>query len=68
LTDHGADPDTGVKFGSSAGSLKFHAAAIDVTVILSEAKDLKYLFSIRKSDDQRCFASLNMTSLQERVV
>jgi len=59
--DHGADRHTGVKFGSSAGNPKFHAGAIDVIVILSGAKDLKYLFAIRKSDDQRCLASLNMT-------
>jgi hypothetical protein len=58
---HGADPGTGVKFGSSAGNLKFYAAAIDLVVILSGAKDLRYLFSVRKFDDQRCFAPLNMT-------
>ena len=39
----------------------FMAGAIDVIVILIGAKDLKYMFSIRKSDDQRCFGSLNMT-------
>jgi hypothetical protein len=52
--DHGADRDTAVKFGSSAGNLKFHAVAIDMNVILSGAKDLKYLFSMRKFDGQRC--------------
>ena len=39
--NHGADRDTGVKFGSSARNARFHAAAIDVIVILSGAKDLR---------------------------
>jgi len=50
IDGHGADPGTGVKFGSSAGNLKFHAAAINLIVILSSAKDLRYLFSTRKAD------------------